>query len=90
MSLSTAHSARVFSAGGHCFTWFEVVEWARIRGEWAVLRDRVAALLAINHSRWHLTNWQSSPKSASVSARTYCASQYWLRRSPTTRSTGPG
>lgn len=46
MSLSTARSARVFSAGGHCFTWVEVVEWARARGEWAALEQRVGALLA--------------------------------------------
>jgi hypothetical protein len=46
MSLSTAHSARVFSAGGHCFTWVEVIEWARARGEWAVLEQRVVGLLA--------------------------------------------
>lgn len=44
--LSTAHSARVFSAGGHCFTWVEVVEWARARGEWRSLQQRVGALLA--------------------------------------------
>jgi hypothetical protein len=44
MSLSTAHSARVFSAGGHCFTWVEVVEWVRARGEWAALQKRVATL----------------------------------------------
>lgn len=46
MSLSTVHSARVFSAGGHCFTWVEVVEWVRARGEWAALQERVAGLLA--------------------------------------------
>jgi hypothetical protein len=43
MSLSTAHSARVFSAGGQLFKW---VEWVRARGEWAALRQRLAALLA--------------------------------------------
>ena len=46
MSLSTAHSARFFSAGGHCFKWVEVVEWVRARGEWAALRQRVATVLA--------------------------------------------
>lgn len=46
MSLSTARGARVFSAGGHCFTWVEVVEWARARGEWPALQERVGALVA--------------------------------------------
>jgi hypothetical protein len=46
MSLSTAHSARVFSAGGHCFKWVEVAEWVRARGEWAALRQRVATVLS--------------------------------------------
>jgi hypothetical protein len=46
MSLSTAHSARVFSAGDHCLTRVEVVEWVRARGEWAALQTRVATLLA--------------------------------------------
>ncbi|ETW25237.1 hypothetical protein [Mycobacterium gastri] len=46
MSLSTARSARVFNAGGHCFTWVEVVEWARARGQWPALQQRVGALLA--------------------------------------------
>lgn len=46
MSVSTARSARVFSAGGHCFTWVEVVEWARARGEWATLEQRAGGLLA--------------------------------------------
>ena len=45
MSLSTALSARVFSAGGHCFTWAEVVGFASARGEWAALQRRVVALL---------------------------------------------
>jgi hypothetical protein len=43
MSLSIAHSARVFSARGQLFKW---VEWVRARGEWAALRQRVATLLA--------------------------------------------
>jgi hypothetical protein len=46
MSLTTARSEPVFSAGGHCFTWVDVVEWARARGEWAALQHRVTALLA--------------------------------------------
>ena len=43
--VSTALSARVFSAGGHCFTWAEVVGFASARGEWAALERRVVALL---------------------------------------------
>lgn len=43
MSLSKAR-ARVFGAGGHCFTRVEVVEWARARSEWAALGQRVGAL----------------------------------------------
>jgi hypothetical protein len=46
MSLDTARRARVFSAGGHCFTWVEVAEWARARGEWATLEQRAGGLLA--------------------------------------------
>lgn len=46
MSLSTTRSARVFSAGGHCFTWVEVVEWARARGKWATLEQRAGGLRA--------------------------------------------
>jgi hypothetical protein len=46
MSVTTARTARVFSAGGHGFTWVEVVEWARARGEWSALQHRVLGLLA--------------------------------------------
>jgi hypothetical protein len=46
MTVATAARARVFSAGGHCFTWVEVVESARVWGEWAALEQRVVGLLA--------------------------------------------
>ena len=46
MTVTTAPSTRVFSAGGHCFTWVEVVEAARVWGEWAALEQRVVGLLA--------------------------------------------
>lgn len=46
MSLSTARSAAVFSAGAHCFAWVDVVEWARAGGQWVALQQRVATLLA--------------------------------------------
>jgi hypothetical protein len=46
MSVTTAPSTRVFSAGGHCFTWVEVVESARLWGQWAALEQRVVGLLA--------------------------------------------
>lgn len=45
MTVTTAPRTRVFSAGGHCFTWIEVVESARIWGEWAGLEQRVVGLL---------------------------------------------
>ena len=44
--MTTVLPARVFSAGGHCFTWVEVVESARVWGEWAALQHRVVGLLA--------------------------------------------
>jgi hypothetical protein len=65
MSLSTARSARVFSAGGHCFTWVEVVEWARARGEWAILRQRTGGLLARERE---LTAGGALPGTAKVQA----------------------
>ncbi|MGA7054405.1 MAG: hypothetical protein WBZ37_24675 [Mycobacterium sp.] len=43
--MTTAPRTQVFSAGGHCFTWVEVVESARIWGEWAALEQRVVGLL---------------------------------------------
>lgn len=46
MTVTTTPRTRVFSAGGHCFTWGEVVESARVWGEWAALEQRVIGLLA--------------------------------------------
>jgi hypothetical protein len=46
MTVTAGPRARVFSAGGHCFTWVEVVESARVWGEWAALEQRVVGLLA--------------------------------------------
>jgi hypothetical protein len=46
MTVTTTPRTRVFSAGGHCFTWVEVVESARVWGEWAALEQRVVGLLA--------------------------------------------
>jgi hypothetical protein len=44
--VTSALDTPVFSAGGHCFTWVEVIEAAQARGDWAALRRHVAALLA--------------------------------------------
>jgi hypothetical protein len=50
INVTDARSTRVFSAGGHCFTWIEVIEAARTRGDWAVLQREVLALLARERS----------------------------------------
>jgi hypothetical protein len=42
-------AARVFTAGGHRFTWVEVVESARARAEWSALQQLVVGLLAREH-----------------------------------------
>jgi hypothetical protein len=44
--VTAARGAPVFSAGGHRFTWVEVVESARVRAEWSALRQLVVGLLA--------------------------------------------
>jgi hypothetical protein len=44
--VKSAAEEPVFSAGGHCFTWAEVIEAARVRGDWAALQSHVAGLLA--------------------------------------------
>ena len=46
MSVTSAVDAPVFTAGGHCFTWVEVIESARARGDWAALQGHVAGLIA--------------------------------------------
>ena len=45
MTTSSALGTPVFSAGGCCFTWVEVIEAARVRGDWAALQQHVAGLL---------------------------------------------
>jgi hypothetical protein len=47
--VSSARDAPVFSAGGRCFTWVEVIEAARARGDWAALERQVQALVAREH-----------------------------------------
>jgi hypothetical protein len=47
--VSDAREAPVFSAGGHSFTWAEVIEAARGRGDWAALEHQVRGLLAREH-----------------------------------------
>jgi hypothetical protein len=44
--VTDARNTRVFSAGGHCFTWVEVIEAARARGDWELLQRDLLALLA--------------------------------------------
>lgn len=39
-------AAPVFSAGGRCFRWTEVIDAARVRGDWTTLRQHVIGLLA--------------------------------------------
>jgi len=46
MNATDVRNGRVFSAGGHCFSWVEVIEAARARGDWAALQHHVLALLA--------------------------------------------
>lgn len=46
MNVTHVRHGRVFSAGGHCFTWVEVIEAARGRGDWAALQHHVLKLLA--------------------------------------------
>jgi hypothetical protein len=36
----------VFSAGGRCFTWADVIDAARARGDWAAMQHELLALLA--------------------------------------------
>jgi hypothetical protein len=50
MSVSSARDAPVFSAGGRCFTWVEVIEAARARGDWAALERQVGGLVAREHA----------------------------------------
>jgi hypothetical protein len=44
--VTSARDTRVFSAGGYRFTWVEVIDAARIRGDWTALQRHVAGLLA--------------------------------------------
>ncbi|BBX86843.1 hypothetical protein [Mycolicibacterium aubagnense] len=41
-----AADTTVFSAAGHPFTWLQVIDAARVRGQWQALERRVAGLLA--------------------------------------------
>ncbi|MUL46405.1 hypothetical protein FZI85_08285 [Mycobacterium sp. CBMA293] len=41
-----AAETTVFSAAGHPFTWVEVIDAARVRGEWQALQRQVAGLLS--------------------------------------------
>jgi hypothetical protein len=41
-----AAGTTVFSAAGHPFTWVEVIDAARVRGEWQALQRQVAGLLS--------------------------------------------
>ena len=45
MSVENARNRPVFSAGTHSFTWIDVIEAARARGDWAALQREVVALL---------------------------------------------
>ena len=45
-SVTNAANARVFSAGGRCFTWADVIEAAVARGEWAALQRHALGLVA--------------------------------------------
>lgn len=46
MSVENARNRPVFSAGTHCFTWIDVIEAARARGDWSALQRDLLALLA--------------------------------------------
>ena len=46
MTVASATDTPVFTAGGYRFTWVEVIEGARVRGEWAALQRHVAGLLS--------------------------------------------
>src|SRR5689334_19397549 len=43
--VTTTHPAKVFSAGGESFTWDDVIDSARARGDWAPLQRRLLRLL---------------------------------------------
>ena len=45
MTVASALDTPVFSAGGYRFTWVEVIEAARVRGDWPALQQHVAGLL---------------------------------------------
>jgi hypothetical protein len=63
--VNDARSSRVFSAGGHTFTWNDVIEAARARGDWAVLQREVLGLLARERD---LAAAKSLPSSTHVEA----------------------
>lgn len=46
MSPLPARETPVFSAGGHSFTWVDVIDAARVRGDWAALQRHVVGQLA--------------------------------------------
>jgi hypothetical protein len=46
IDVTDARQRRVFSAGGHSFTWIDVIEAARARSDWAALQRDVIVLLA--------------------------------------------
>jgi hypothetical protein len=49
MSVGSAREAPVFSAGGRCFTWVQVIDAARARGDWAALEHHVQRLIDREH-----------------------------------------
>lgn len=44
--MTEASSKPLFSAGGHSFTWVDVIDAARLRGDWATVQRRLTRLLA--------------------------------------------
>lgn len=46
MSVTDVRDGPVFGAGGRSFTWVDVIDAARARGDWAALEGEVAGLLA--------------------------------------------
>lgn len=68
--MTNARNTPVFSAGGHCFTWVEVIEAARARGDWAALQRHVLAVLA-RESELAATNELPSAVRVQAAARQF-------------------
>lgn len=63
--MTDVRGTRVFSAGGHSFTWTEVIDAARIRGDWKLLQKAVIGLLVRERE---LAEAHALPSTATIQA----------------------